>query len=315
LARVWVLGLALTLLLSGSAPAAKDSPKAPAPAAAAPERGAQPDIDFKGKVFCSLKRQCHLLFKAIILEVNVKAGDMVRQGQVLARFKLTPESALQVQQRLLQPQVLDMEVKLAGLERSLIPLKNKQKELTGLVQQNLAPTQSLNQLNQEIGQLEKERQAMLHSLETQRRLAKEEQAVLQNQLGEAVTSGKLPATAALVAPIAGHVIWVHPDLQPEADVGPLPGAIVIGVMDPMVVRGQAFESEALDIKPGQDAKVILESLPGQQFPAKVSRVAWASLTPGLDQPSYYDVEMTVPNPQLLLKEGLKARIVIPRPTP
>jgi len=80
-------------------------------------------------------------------------------------------------------------------------------------------------------------------------------------------------------------------------------------MNPMLVRAQAFEIEALQIKLGETAEVSLESLPGRKFQGEVSRISWASLTPGLEQPAYYEVELKVPNPEMELKDGLKAQIV------
>ncbi len=102
---------------------------------------------------------------------------------------------------------------------------------------------------------------------------------------------------------------ISPELQPGAELGPAAGVFQVGKMDPMVVRAQAFEIEALQIKLGETAEVTLESLPGRKFQGEVDRVSWSSQTPGLDQPAYYDVELKVPNPDLLLKDGLKAQIV------
>ena len=78
----------------------------------------------------------------------------------------------------------------------------------------------------------------------------------------------------------------------------------------MLVRAQAFEMEALKIKVGDKAEVTLGSLPGQKFQGVVNRISWAPIRTSLEQPAYYEVELKVPNPDLALKEGLKARIVI-----
>jgi multidrug resistance efflux pump len=115
---------------------------------------------------------------------------------------------------------------------------------------------------------------------------------------------------ALRTPISGYVIWVNPEVRDGAELGPMPAAFQVGVMDPMLLRGQAFEIEALQIKVGDQADVILDSLPGRKFQGTVSRISWSSTTTGLEQPSYYEVELKVPNPDLALKEGLKARIVL-----
>jgi hypothetical protein len=80
-------------------------------------------------------------------------------------------------------------------------------------------------------------------------------------------------------------------------------------MDPMLVRAQAFEIEALQVTQGDMAEVSLESQPERKFKGTLSRLAWAPLTSGLDQPSYYEMEISVPNPDLFFKEGLKARVV------
>jgi hypothetical protein len=81
-------------------------------------------------------------------------------------------------------------------------------------------------------------------------------------------------------------------------------------MDPMVLRGQAFEIEALQVRIGQLAELTLDALPGKKFQAKVTRLSWSSINTGPDQPAYYEIELEVPNPNLDLKEGLKARIVL-----
>jgi len=66
----------------------------------------------------------------------------------------------------------------------------------------------------------------------------------------------------------------------------------------------------MKIKVGDRAEVTLASLPGRKFPAVVSRISWSPITSKIDQPSYYEVELKVPNPDLSLREGLKVRIVI-----
>ena len=129
-------------------------------------------------------------------------------------------------------------------------------------------------------------------------------------LGTSLKSGQVPREVSLKAPISGYVIWVNPELRVGAELPPLPAAFQVGVMDPMLLRAQAFEIEALQVKIGQPAEVTLDALPGKKFQGKVSRISWSAITTGPDQPAYYEVELSVPNPDLELKEGLKARIVL-----
>jgi multidrug efflux pump subunit AcrA (membrane-fusion protein) len=300
-----LLALVLVLMAPGPAPARNQAEVHAQPPPPSPEV----EIIFSGKMFSSLKRQVDLPFKGVITAILVKSGQRVAAGEVLARYRLTPEAILAIRQRLFPPQVPESEVKLAEVERTLAPLKNRKQELTQLLQKKLAAPDSLSQLNREIHLVTQEQRALKERLRQDRQTLQLDRALLQEQLGDSAKNGQIPPEATLRAPINGYVIWTSPEVRQGAELPPTPGVFLVGVMDPMVVRAQAFEIEALQINPGEEAEVTLESLPGRKFEAKVSRVSWASQTPGLDQPSYYDVELVVPNPDLVLKEGLKARIV------
>jgi len=257
-----------------------------------------------------LKRRVDLPFKGVITAVAVNSGQPVKTGDLLATYRLAPESRMAIQQRLSPPQISEMETKLTAVERSLVPLTNKQRELSHLVKKELAPSQSLDQVNREMSLLKKEKATLQERLKKDRQLAAQDQEVLRELLGASLKSGQVPPEVSLRAPIDGYVIGVNPAIRVDAELPPLKDAFQVGVMDPMVVRAQAFEIEALQIKIGDVAEVTLDSLPGQKFQGKVSRVSWSPTTTTLEQPAYYEVEMEVPNPNLALKEGLKARIIL-----
>jgi multidrug efflux pump subunit AcrA (membrane-fusion protein) len=299
-----ILALAI---LTGVPALAKDKggQEAPAPAITTPE----PEISFNGKVFCSLKRLVDLPFKAVITSVLVRSGESVAPGQALARFRLAPEAVLLIQQRLSPPQISDTAVKLAETERNLDAAVTKQQELAKLAVKKLASPQSLEQANHDLQQLTRERTELQTFLRQLRLSAQDDLAVLKSQLGNGVKPGEIPPEGILRAPIGGYIIWIQPELREGAQLEPTPGVFQVGVMNPMLVRAQAFEIEALQIKTGETAEINLESLPGRKFQGQVSRISWSSLTPGLDQPAYYDVELEVANPEMDLKDGLKAQII------
>lgn len=301
-----VLALAWLVLAAAPAPAAeKEAASTPPPTATATAT----DNIFTGKFFCSLRRQVDLPFKGTITALKVQPGQRVDKGGILARYRLAPEAALEVRRRLLPPQIKELEMKLAEVERNLPALESKQRELTQLAQQQLAPPQSKAQIDREVQLLARQRQAVRERLNQEQQLAQEDLVLLKQQLGEALQPGQVPREAALRAPVAGYVIWIHQDLREGAELGPTAAVFQVGVMDPMLVRAQAYEIEALQLTPGELAEVTVESIPGRKFEARVSRVSWAPLATALDQPSYYEVELSVPNPDLVLKEGLKGRIV------
>jgi multidrug efflux pump subunit AcrA (membrane-fusion protein) len=302
--------LALALFLALSGPGAGYTKEAQKPQAAPPPPAAQEDIIFSGKVFCSLKRRIDLPFKGVITALKVHSGQKVKAGAVLATYRLAPESMLEIRQRLSPLQLSETEVKLAETELNLVPLMNKQRELTHLEAKKLATSQGLKETKQQVVLLKRQQAALQDRLQKDRQIARQDQEVLSSLLGSAVNPGKIPRVVALRAPISGYVISVNPEMRKGAELPPLPAALQVGVMDPMVVRGQAFEIEALQIKVGDKAEVTLDSLPGREFQGTVNRVSWSSNSTSLEQPSYYEIEIKVPNPDLALKEGLKARIVL-----
>jgi len=312
---VLVLGLTLALTILTAAPSLakakgeQDQSAAPAATAAPAAPAPEPEISFNGKVFCLLKRRVDLAFRGVITALLVRSGERVEPGQVLARYRLAPEALPVIRQRLAPPQIADAEIKLAEIERTLSPLQTKKQELTKLLQQKLAPPQSLEQVNRDLRLVEQERTVLRNRLHRDRQSQQDDLAFLKKQLGSGVSSGQIPQEATLTAPIGGIIIWISPELREGAELDPAPGVFQVGVMNPMLVRAQAFEIEALQIKLGETAEVSLESLPGRKFQGEVSRISWASLTPGLEQPAYYEVELKVPNPEMELKDGLKAQIV------
>jgi multidrug efflux pump subunit AcrA (membrane-fusion protein) len=310
----WALALVslALILMIGSLKVSYAAEKVVTPPPPAPSAG-ESDIIFNGKLSCSLKRQVDLPFKGLITSLRVHSGQRVAAGEILATYQLAPEAVLAIQQRLSPPQISEMENKLAEADQGLVPLKNKQQELSQLVQKNLAPPQSLTQANRQVEFAEKHTTNLGEMLQKSRELAQQDRKILSRLLGKSMKSGQVPQEVALKAPISGNIIWVNPEIRVGAELPPLPAAFQVGVMDPMLVRGQAFEIEALQIKVGDRAEVTLDSLPGRKFQAVVSRISWSPIisgNPGLEQPAYYEVELKVPNPDLALKEGLKARIVL-----
>jgi len=325
-----ILGLALSLIWSvpassrASAPEPTKAPSAPPvqekggpPEPTPPSRS--PEIVFTGKFFCSLKRSVPMPFKGTITSVNVKSGQRVEAGEILARYRLAPDATVQIQQRLNPPRLKELESKLAEVEKSMVSLEVKQRELNQLSQQKLAAPMSKTQTDREVQQLAKQKRAVQENLAQEKQLALEDQAFLKSQLGTAAKPGQVPREATIIAPISGFIIWVHPDLREGGELDPMRAVFQVGVMDPMVIRAQVYELEALQLNLGGAAEVTVESLPGRNFEAQLSRISWAPVPPpvwvpaGQEQPSYYEVELTVPNPDLVLKEGLKGRITLRRP--
>jgi multidrug efflux pump subunit AcrA (membrane-fusion protein) len=248
-------------------------------------------------------------FRGVVTSLNARAGQRVKAGQVLARYRLAREENLKLRRRVSPRHIKDLGIKLADIERKLIELQMKQKELKQLAQQNMAAPQSLTMIDKQIKLLTIQREIARESLSREKELVEEDLRLLKQLLGAEINATRVPDEAALVSPIAGIVVWVHPELRIGEELNARKPVLQVSVMDPMLLRARVHEIEAVQLKLDDAAEFTLESIPDRTFQAKVSRISWTPLTPKLDEPSYYEVELEVPNPDLQLKEGLKGRIV------
>ena len=268
-----------------------------------------PDIVLQGKLQCSLRRQVVMPFRGVITSLNLQPGQTVKKGQVMARYKLWPDVAQQLQRQLAAPQIQDMELALANLDKTLVPLKAKLAETRSLVKDNMAPPQSLVQIEKEIQLQNQGRKAAEERLRSERQSVVEFKAYVKDLLGGSLNPLKGSEDASITAPIAGQVLSIQSDLREGLELGAGAPTFIIGVMDPIVIHAQIHESEIVNVHLGEKAKVTMESVPNQTFEATVSRFSLTPLAPGVGDPSYYDIEFTIPNPDYVLKEGFKGEIV------
>jgi HlyD family secretion protein len=268
-----------------------------------------PDIVLQGKLQCAIRRQVVMPFRGVITSLDLRSGQTVKKGQVLARYKLWPDNAQQLQKQLAAPQIRDMELGLANLDKTLIPLEAKRAETKSLVDANMAPSQSLVQIDKEI-QLQKQgRKAAEERLQFERQSVAEFKAYLKDLLGGSLNPVTGSEDASITAPIAGQVISIQSDLREGLELGAGAPTCIIGVMDPMVIHAQIHETDIVNVHLGDKAKVTMESVPNRTFEATVSRFSLTPISPGVGDPSYYDIEFTISNPDYLLKEGFKGEVV------
>jgi len=307
----WLPGvLALVWLALVSSPVAAASP-APAPAAAPAAKEPQAsEVAFIGKFACPVKRQVVLPFPGVITGIQVQPGQKVNAGDTLALYSLSPDATLAVHRRLSPPQIKDLEAKLADVERALSQADAKQREVAQLAAKKLAPPQTLAQVDKERQILARQRGAVQARLQQERQFAADDLRILKGQLGDSLNSKQMPKEGALKAPIDGYVVYTHPDLREGAELEANAIAFQIGVMDPMVVKAQVHEMESQQMAVGDQAEISPESIPGRKFAAQVSRLSWVPIKAGMEQPTYYEAEFQVPNPELTLKEGMKVRVVL-----
>jgi multidrug resistance efflux pump len=201
-----------------------------------------------------------------------------------------------------------LESTIARMDQQIRQLEKKRRETKQLVDEKLAPPAGLKDLQSQLAVLYKERSTYIGELDEERALFRENLDILEENLGQPVSSGNIPEEANLVAPMDGYVVWVSEQLRPGAKLNQGTIVVYIGVMDPMILLAQVHEIEALKLKIGNRAEFTPESMPDRLFECRITRISWAPVDARIDQPSYYQVEFDLPNPDLVLKEGQKGNI-------
>jgi multidrug efflux pump subunit AcrA (membrane-fusion protein) len=293
IACIWLIGHALQIQ-------ATEQPPSP------------PSVDsefvMQGKIFCSLKRYVLMPFKGSLLSVPVHSGQTVKKGDILAKYQLVREEMMQLRRRISPLRINELEVQMAEMEARLASLNNRETELDQLSLHKMASEAALRQIAQE-KQLALHHKALLQErLRLERQVIKEERDLVGKLLGNSIQHETVPEIVSIVSPIDGVVVGIHPELREGAETGPISPAFIIGVLNPMIVRAQVHEIETIQLSLGDRAEISPESLPGKKFNATVSRISLTPLSPALEQPSYYEIELTVSSPDHVLKDGLKCQI-------
>jgi multidrug resistance efflux pump len=266
------------------------------------------EIVVSGKAYCSLKRAVIVPFHGIVTSVHAKSGKAVKKGEVLAKYRLGDEVALSLRKEISSSHIKNLEMELAGLEKGLAELRAKEKDLSQLVKHNMASANSLTSVRNEIELLEKKRELIVQRLPLERSLEKQYRSVVGKQLGSPVSSGSALRYGTLVSPIDGHVVWVGHEIRKGAELRPKKEGFIIGVMDPMLIYTRVYEKEVIELKVGDPAEIEIESLPNRKFSGKVSRISWTPVSTNPANPTYYEVELEIPNKDLVLREGFKGKV-------
>lgn len=261
-----------------------------------------------GKVVTTVTRAVPIPFNSVVDEVLVKAGDPVEQGSPLLRYHLQEEAERVLQREVttgagteeLKGQVLDFERRLAETTAQ----RNKARQLAA---SGLGSKQALARLEDDVASL-KQRIALLRVTiqKTESNFAARLKE-LESYYGTTITEGEqLPHTLVLTSPIKGYVLSLDATLNAGTTLAAGSMPIRVGQLNPVLIQVPVYEAEVSGIKVGDTAEVEIPSLQNKKFTATVTEISWVSTDMNVANPSYYTVELTVPNPELELKPGFKA---------
>lgn len=220
-----------------------------------------------------------------VQSVNVKLGDPVRRGQLIAKVEDNEiqeqvrgaEASFQVAQATIRQRDADLKLAKTNLDRS-----------RSLVERQLLPQQTFDDTQARY-------EAAVAQLDLARAQFEQAKARL-DELRITLANTRIPS------PVDGFVGKRFVD--PGAFVGP--NSPVAAVVDIRTVRMVAnlVERDVKRVGPGTPATVEVDAFPGESFAGKVSRVA-----PIFDPATRTaEMEIEVANPGFRLKPGMYARV-------
>lgn len=261
-----------------------------------------------GKVVTTVTRAVPIPFNAVVDEVLVKAGDAVEQGSPLLRYHLQEEAERVLQREVttgagteeLKGQVLDFERRLAETTAQ----RNKARQLAA---SGLGSKLALARLEDDVASLKQRIELLRVTIRKTESNFASRLKELEGYYGTTITEGEqLPQTLVLTSPIKGYVLSLDATLNAGTTLAAGSMPIRVGQLNPVLIQVPVYEAEVSGIKVGDTAEVEIPSLQDKKFTATVTEISWVSTDMNVANPSYYTVELTVPNPELELKPGFKA---------
>ena len=261
-----------------------------------------------GKVVTTVTRGVPVPFHAVVDEVLVEPGQDVDKGAPLMRYHMQEEA-----ERVLQREVTtgagteDLKGQVLDLERRLAETAAQRNKARQLAASGLGSAQASSRLEDDVHSLQRRIDLLRVTIQKTEKNFSARLEELSGYFGKPIKEGEnLPAELTLTAPIDGYVLSLDATLYPGSLLGAGAAPIRVGRLDPVLIQVPVYEAEISGIKAGDSVEVEIPSLNSKKFAGTVNEISWVSTDMSVSNPSYYSVEITVPNPNLELKPGFKA---------
>ncbi len=248
-----------------------------------------------------------------ILQVPVKVGQHVAEDDVLVVYEMPLENIIQEKEALSRAKLDDLDRALAFVNYQLNWLEQHQEDLEKNAELQAVAPQTVRANTQEIEALLKQRAYLTDEYELAKSSYENALVIAQSKYGKDVSVRNFPKKGIIRSPSEGYVLWENASLVPGMTFTKQAHLIAIGRLDPIIIRASVHEIAVQKLKLGDPATVSFHSLPGQTFTTTISKINYVAQPAMMQQPSFYEIELTLANPDLRIKEGMRCDVTVNLP--
>ncbi|KHK00640.1 efflux RND transporter periplasmic adaptor subunit [Desulfovibrio sp. TomC] len=326
-----ILGLALALLLWGALPAAAET------------------VTFLGKAYCPIKYDINWPFvtkakktpvqgsgvqanvyelpkesfeeksaaelgsdmrRLTILSAPIHVGQRVQEDEALITYELPLESLIVEKEALSRTELNNAERALSSVRFRLSWLESHQQDLENMASQQSAAPIDVSSNAKDISALLLEREYLTEELELAKQRYDNTLLIAHSKFGKNIDLKKLPRQGFVRSPTDGYVLWVNSSLVPGMSFTKQAALATVGKLDPILIRASVHEIAVQKLKVGDPATIIFHAWPKEPFQTTISKVDYVAQPAMLQQPSFYLIELTLPNHDMRIKEGMRCDVVV-----
>lgn len=248
-----------------------------------------------------------------IISMNVKIGQAVTEGQPLVSFEMPLDRLIAEKQRLSRVNLDNLERALALVDYQLADQTLKQEEIEKGVSMDTNATGKARAAALGYESLLKRREALTASYEVAKERYDNDLFIARARFGQDLNPHHFPRKETLVASLTGHVLWVNSNCVPGMTFTKETRLLTIGRLDPILIRAAVHEIALQRLKVGDPVSITFYGLPGQTFQTTIGTINFVAQPATSQQPSFYQIDMTLPNPDVRIKEGMRCDVAVTLP--
>jgi len=245
-----------------------------------------------------------------LTKVLVNIGQEVSEEQVLATYEIPLENIIMEKQRLSMADLKYYEYLLSQVNRSLDALRIKRDEQSRMLRyKSISPQEMETNLGQIDVQL-KQKDYIEQILKEEKLQYRDKLEIAESNYGKDVQKMVFPKEGYIRSQLSGTIIWMNFDARVGQVFTTRTPLFLVGILDPIVVRCAVHEIQAQKLKVGDPVSIVFHTMPDKTFTSTINKVSFVAQPAMLQQPSFYEVEILLPNPDKTLKEGLRCDVTI-----